>query len=103
LRSGFATAASPDRWVYGASCIIAIDLDDNRVEQAKSFRATDAVNSGRTDWRDAVLAMTDGLGTDVAIKAGRRASDLRDRDRAHPPRRDGGEVGVHGKVGAEGI
>ena len=45
--------------LYGASRIIAIDLDDNRVEQAKGFGATDAVNSGATDWRDAVLAMTD--------------------------------------------
>jgi alcohol dehydrogenase len=55
--------------LYGASRIIAIDLDDNRVAQAKVFGATDAVNNGEAGWKDAVLAMTDGLGVDVAIEA----------------------------------
>lgn len=55
--------------LYGASRIIAIDLDGNRVEQAKSFGATDAVNSGDMHWRERVTAMTDGLGVDVAIEA----------------------------------
>jgi alcohol dehydrogenase len=55
--------------LYGASRVIAIDLDDNRVEQAKLFGATDAVNSGTANWMEAVLAMTDGLGVDVAIEA----------------------------------
>src|SRR5512132_3257928 len=62
-------AAMMTAGLYGASRIIAIDLDDNRVEQAKGFGATDAVNSGGAGWRDAVLAMTDGLGVDVAIEA----------------------------------
>ena len=55
--------------LYGASRIIAIDLDGNRVAQAKVFGATDAVNNGEAGWKDAVLAMTDGLGVDVAIEA----------------------------------
>jgi len=55
--------------LYGASRIIAIDLDDNRIQQAKFFGATDGVNSGDADWNDKVLAMTDGLGVDVAIEA----------------------------------
>jgi len=55
--------------LYGASRIIAIDIDDNRSEQAKGFGATDAVNSGSGGWQDDVLAMTDGLGVDVAIEA----------------------------------
>jgi alcohol dehydrogenase len=62
-------AAMMTAGLYGASRIIAIDLNDNRVEQAKGFGATDAVNSGRAGWKDAVLAMTDGLGVDVAIEA----------------------------------
>ncbi len=62
-------AAMMTAGLYGASRIIAIDLDDNRVEQAKVFGATDAVNNGDTGWKDAVLAMTDGLGVDVAIEA----------------------------------
>ena len=55
--------------LYGASRIIAVDLDDNRVQQAKAFGATDGVNSGDADWKDQVMAMTDGMGVDVAIEA----------------------------------
>jgi alcohol dehydrogenase len=56
--------------LHGASRIIAIDLDDNRLEMAKTFGATDAVNSGPGDWRDKVMGMTDGgLGVDVAVEA----------------------------------
>lgn len=56
--------------LHGASRIIAIDLDDNRLEMAKAFGATDGVNSSTEDWRDVVLAMTDGgLGVDVAVEA----------------------------------
>jgi alcohol dehydrogenase len=62
-------AAMMTAGLYGASRIIAIDLDDNRVDQAKVFGATDAVNNGDAGWKDAVLAMTDGLGVDVAIEA----------------------------------
>ena len=50
--------------LYGASRVIAIDLDDNRVEHAKDFGATDAVNSGAVEWKGPVLAMTDGRGVD---------------------------------------
>lgn len=55
---------------YSPSRIIAIDLDDNRLEVAKRFGATDTVNS-----RDAQAAiqqvydLTDGVGVDVAIEA----------------------------------
>ena len=55
--------------LYGASRVIAVDLDENRVHQAKAFGATDGVNSGDADWKDQVMAMTDGMGVDVAIEA----------------------------------
>jgi alcohol dehydrogenase len=55
--------------LYGASRIIAIDLDDNRLVQAKSFGATDSVNSGGAGWKAELMAMTDGMGVDVAIEA----------------------------------
>lgn len=56
--------------LHGASRIVAIDLDDNRLEMAKEFGATDAVNSSADDWMERVLAMTDGgLGVDVAVEA----------------------------------
>ena len=55
--------------LYGPSKIIAVDLDNARLARAKDFGATDTVNSGDTDWKDKVLALTDGQGVDVAIEA----------------------------------
>ena len=55
--------------LYGAARIVALDLDANRLEQALTFGATDAVNSGDPDWAEQVMSMTDGLGVDVAIEA----------------------------------
>lgn len=55
--------------LYGAARVIAIDLDANRREVAEAFGATDSVDSGDDGWHDAVMAMTDGLGVDVAIEA----------------------------------
>jgi alcohol dehydrogenase len=83
--------------LYGASRVIAIDLDDNRLAQAKGFGATDSVNSGRADWKDQVYAMTDGLGVDVAIEAVGIPLTF---DMATEIIRPGGtvaNVGVHGK------
>ena len=55
--------------LYGPSKIIAIDLDSARLKRAADFGATDTVNSGEADWKDQVLALTDGAGVDVAIEA----------------------------------
>jgi alcohol dehydrogenase len=55
--------------LYGAARIIALDLDDNRLDQARSFGATDTVNSADPQWAEKVKAMTDGFGVDVAIEA----------------------------------
>ncbi len=55
--------------LYGPAKVIALDLDANRLDQAKEFGATDTVNSGDADWAEQVLALTDGLGVDVAIEA----------------------------------
>jgi alcohol dehydrogenase len=82
--------------LYGASRIIAIDLDDNRLAQAKAFGATDSVNSGSAGWKDEVLAMTDGLGVEVAIEAVGLPQTF---DMATEIIRPGGtvaNVGVHG-------
>jgi len=62
-------AAIATAGLYGPSRIIAIDLDANRVEEARKFGATDTVVSSDADWKEQVLAMTDGLGVDVAIEA----------------------------------
>jgi alcohol dehydrogenase len=62
-------AAIATAGLYGPSRIIAIDLDSNRVEQARKFGATDGVVSSEADWKQQVLDLTDGLGVDVAIEA----------------------------------
>ena len=83
--------------LYGASRIIAIDLDDNRLEQAKGFGATDAVNSGGAGWKDEVLAMTDGLGVDVAIEAVGVPQTFEMAIDIIRPGGTAANVGVHGK------
>ena len=56
--------------LYGPSRIIAIDLDENRLEQAEDVRRDRRGQQRRRDgWKDEVIAMTDGLGVDVAIEA----------------------------------
>jgi alcohol dehydrogenase len=55
--------------LYGAARVIALDLDAHRLEQSRSFGASDVVDSAAPDWKEQVLAMTDGLGVDVAIEA----------------------------------
>ena len=55
--------------LYGAAKVIAIDIDPNRVDQATKFGATHGVSSADKDWKDQVLALTDGLGVDVAVEA----------------------------------
>jgi len=90
-------AAMMTAGLYGAGRIIAIDLDDNRLAQATSFGATDSVNSGSAGWKDKLMAMTDGLGVDVAIEA---VGIPQTFDMATEIIRPGGtvaNVGVHGK------
>ena len=56
--------------LYGASRVIAVDLDENRLAQAKTFGATDSVNSGGAGWMEELMALTEGgRGVDVAIEA----------------------------------
>jgi alcohol dehydrogenase len=54
---------------YSPSRTIMIDLDDNRLEVAKSFGATDLVNSSNGKAAAAVMELTGGRGVDTAIEA----------------------------------
>ncbi|MBC7858304.1 MAG: zinc-dependent alcohol dehydrogenase family protein [Burkholderiaceae bacterium] len=54
---------------YSPAEIIMIDLDDNRLEVAKSFGATRTFNSGKGKAAEQVMALTGGRGVDVAIEA----------------------------------
>lgn len=55
--------------LYGPSRVVAVDLDEKRLARARDFGATDTVNSGAADWKEQVMATTDGLGVDVAVEA----------------------------------
>jgi alcohol dehydrogenase len=90
-------AAMMTAGLYGAARIIAVDLDDNRLEQAKSFGATDSVNSGEADWVEKVMGMTDGLGVDVAIEAVGIPATFEACTKIVRPGGSIANVGVHGK------
>jgi S-(hydroxymethyl)mycothiol dehydrogenase len=57
----------------GARTVIAIDIDDRKLEWAKQFGATHTVNSAHADIIEAVRELTDGVGADVVIDAVARA------------------------------
>jgi alcohol dehydrogenase len=54
---------------YSPAEIIAIDLDDNRLEMAKRFGATTTINSSDGKAVEAVMKMTGERGVDTAIEA----------------------------------
>jgi alcohol dehydrogenase len=62
-------AAAATAGLYGAARIIAVDRDSNRLAKSVEFGATDTVLSGSPEWKDQILALTDGQGVDVAIEA----------------------------------
>jgi alcohol dehydrogenase len=49
--------------------LIMIDLDDNRLDVARKFGATDTINSRDGKAAEKVMALTEGRGVDVAIEA----------------------------------
>ena len=83
--------------LYGASRIIAIDLDANRVQQAKTFGATDGVDPADANWKDQVLALTDGWGVDVAVEAVGVPDTFQMCTQIVRPGGRVANVGVHGK------
>ena len=55
--------------LYTPGRIVAIDLDDSRLESAVRFGADTTINNGREDALTQVMELTDGLGADVAFEA----------------------------------
>jgi L-iditol 2-dehydrogenase len=53
----------------GCSQIIAIDLEDRKLELARRLGATTVLNPGREDIPESVRGLTDGRGADVAFEA----------------------------------
>jgi S-(hydroxymethyl)mycothiol dehydrogenase len=66
---GVGDAAILGASVAGASTIVAIDIDDRKLEWAKGFGATHVVNSSQADIVQAVRDATGGFGADVVIDA----------------------------------
>ena len=82
--------------LYGAAKVIAVDLDANRVEQARKFGATHGVNSGDADWREQIMAQTDGWGVDVAVEAVGIPATFEMCTKIVRPGGNVANVGVHG-------
>ncbi|MBK8459719.1 MAG: S-(hydroxymethyl)mycothiol dehydrogenase [Micropruina sp.] len=66
---GVGAAAIAGARLAGASRIIAVDLDDRKLETARTLGATHTVNSRNADAVTAIQALTDGNGADVVIDA----------------------------------
>ncbi|MFE7978933.1 S-(hydroxymethyl)mycothiol dehydrogenase [Streptomyces shenzhenensis] len=66
---GVGDAAIAGAHLAGASRIIAVDLDDRKLELARTFGATHTVNSRTSDPVAEIRALTGGFGVDVVIDA----------------------------------
>ena len=66
---GVGDAAIAGSKLAGAHTIIAVDIDDRKLEWAKGFGATHTVNSREVDAVEAIQGITDGNGADVCIEA----------------------------------
>jgi S-(hydroxymethyl)mycothiol dehydrogenase len=66
---GVGDAAILGASVAGARTVIAIDVDDRKLEWARGFGATHTINTTSTDLVEGVQALTDGFGADVVIEA----------------------------------
>lgn len=66
---GVGCAAVAGSALAGAASIIAVDLDDTKLDRARALGATHTVNSSRVDVVEAVKALTGEFGADVVIDA----------------------------------
>ena len=66
---GVGDAAIAGAHLAGARTIVAVDLDDRKLEWAKQFGATHTVNAGKEDPVEFIRSVTEGNGADVCIEA----------------------------------
>lgn len=83
--------------LYSPAETIMIDLDDNRLEVARSFGATQVVNSTDGKAAEWVMALTQDAGVDVAIEAVGLSSTFDICQAIIAPGGRIANVGVHGK------
>ncbi|WP_351223872.1 S-(hydroxymethyl)mycothiol dehydrogenase [Streptomyces sp. NPDC002133] len=66
---GVGDAAIVGSRLAGAARVIAVDIDDRKLETARTMGATHTVNSRTTDPVEAIRDLTGGFGADVVIEA----------------------------------
>ncbi len=81
--------------LFGASRVIGIDTNEFRLRKAMEFGATDTVLADE-NCREHVMALTDGLGVDVAIEAVGFPETLQTAVSLVRPRGRVANIGVHG-------
>jgi len=82
---------------YSPAVIIAIDLDDNRLEVSKKFGATHTINSARENVVEKIMAFTTNRGVDTAIEAVGIPATFEICQAIIAPGGHIANVGVHGK------
>ena len=83
--------------LFSPAKIIMIDIDDNRLEVARSFGATNTVNSADGKAYEKVMLLTDNLGVDVVIEAVGLSDTFDICQSIIAPGGHIANVGVHGK------
>ena len=81
----------------GAAPLIAIDLNDDKLELARSFGATHTVNASREDAAEQIMEITGGRGVDAAFEALGRPNTVQ---QAFQSVTDGGRVVMIGIASA---
>ncbi len=81
---GVGSAAIAGARIAGATTVVAVDVDDRKLEHARALGATHTVNAKVMDAVEAVKQLTGGFGADVVVDAVgrpetyRQAFDMRD-------------------------
>ncbi|MEP6986524.1 MAG: zinc-dependent alcohol dehydrogenase family protein [Chloroflexota bacterium] len=83
--------------LYSPAEIIMIDLDDNRLAVARTFGATQTINSADGKVVDAVMKMTGKRGVDTAIEAVGIPATFEICEKLVAPGGTIANIGVHGK------
>ena len=84
----------------GAREVIAVDFEDNRLEFAKRFGATQTINPGRDDLDEAIAELTGGKGADISVEAAGYPDSL--NNSLKHVNQDGGKVIIFGIQGGGG-
>ncbi len=66
---GVGDAAIAGSALAGARLVIAVDVDDRKLQWARDFGATHTINAANADVVEEIKALTDGFGADVVVEA----------------------------------